>query len=149
MRWTLFIKKIGLSESKRAPIWRTAKLKTKPYNVSLCAKKKLHSVYSQCYRNTAIRISPSHMPAAQTIGLRLPCNCIPVQTGIRDMGTREIQLLQYTAKCFLHLSVPSSITCSVTEICTLVVLMLTVLEETEAWSNISHSSNIWTKANGM
>jgi hypothetical protein len=58
------------------------------------------------------------MPAFQVIGLMLPCNCIPVQTGIRDMGTREMQLLQYTAKCFLHLSVPSSSTCSVTDIYT-------------------------------
>jgi len=147
MRWILVIEKNGLSESKRAPIWRTAKMKTKRCNVSLGAKKKLHSVYSQCCRNTAIRTFPSHMPAVQTIGLRLPCNYIPVQTGIRDMGTREMQLLQYTAKCFLHISVPSSITCSITEI---YIVCRTYADST--WRNLrnfSHSSNIWTKANGM
>jgi hypothetical protein len=57
--------------------------------------------------------------AFQVIGLMLPCNCIPVQTGIRDMGTREMQLLQYTAKCFLYLLVPRSSSCSVTDIYTL------------------------------
>jgi len=148
MRWTLFIEKIGLSESKRASnLTKGKNEKKKPCDISLSAKKKLHSVYSECCRNSAIRTLPSHMLAVQTIGLRVPCNCIPVQTGIRDMGTREMQLLQYTAKCFLHLSVGSSNTCSVTDIYT---LCRTYADS--SWRNRSNSfnsSNKWMKANSM
>ena len=137
------LRKLGCLKTKGPPIWRTAKMKKKRSDVRFSAKKKLHFVNSQCCRNTAIRNFPSHIPALQTIGLRLPCNCIPVQRGIRDMWTREMQLLRYTAKCFLYLSVPSSSTCSVTDIYTLYRTYAN--SSWRNWGNVFHSSNIWTK----
>jgi hypothetical protein len=113
---------------------------------SLSAKEQVRSNYSQCCRDTAIRSFPLHMPAVQIIGLMLTCNCIPIQTGIRDMGTREMQLLHNTAKCFLHLSVPSNSTCSVTEMCTL--CRTCTVSSWRNWRISFLNLKIWTKANG-
>ena len=49
--------KIWLSESKRSPIWRTAKMKKERCGASLSAKKKLHSVYSQCCKSQRSELS--------------------------------------------------------------------------------------------
>ena len=145
MRWILFIEIFGLSESKMVSILTNGKNEKKKHcDVSLSAKKKPSSVYCQRCRNTSVRSFPSHMLAVQIIGLILPCNCFLFQTGIRDMGSREMQLLQYTAKCFQHLSVPGSSTCSVTDIYYL--LRIYADRSWRNWGSVFHSFNMWKKS---
>jgi len=107
-------------------------MKKKRCDVSLSAKKKLHSVYSQCYRNTAIRTSRN--TCLQSRQLDSGCPAI-ASLSKQEFVTWELGKCNYfstlrNVSCMSRYLV--AVPVRLQTFIPYVVYMLTVLEETEA-----------------